>query len=100
MHEAGLEPDWLAGVSIGAIHAALIAGKRRGDRLPRLVILQMVYQAKAYDGQAKDHEFGPETMREHWQSGVEDTWRTLARPGWRNLPPEDPGIVTHDVHRE
>jgi NTE family protein len=36
MHEAGLEPDWLAGVSIGAINAALIAGNRREDRLPRL----------------------------------------------------------------
>ena len=27
LHEAGLEPDWLAGVSIGAINVVLIAGK-------------------------------------------------------------------------
>ena len=26
LHEAGLEPDWVSGVSIGAINAALIAG--------------------------------------------------------------------------
>jgi NTE family protein len=76
------------------------AMQARLARLPRLAILQMVYQAKAYEGQAKDYEFGPETMREHWQSGYEDTRRTLARPEWRDLPPEDPGIVTHDVHRE
>ena len=26
LHEAGLEPDWVSGVSIGAINAAIIAG--------------------------------------------------------------------------
>ena len=29
LHEAGIEPDWVAGVSIGAINAAIIAGNRR-----------------------------------------------------------------------
>jgi NTE family protein len=28
MHEAGIEPDWVIGTSIGAINAALIAGNR------------------------------------------------------------------------
>lgn len=30
------EPDWVAGISIGAINAALIAGNAREDRLPAL----------------------------------------------------------------
>lgn len=34
--EAGLAPDWVAGVSIGAINAALIAGNRPAHRLARL----------------------------------------------------------------
>src|SRR5882672_8064114 len=34
--ECGLAPDWIAGVSIGAINAALIAGNRPEHRLPRL----------------------------------------------------------------
>jgi NTE family protein len=34
--ESGLVPDWIAGVSIGAINAALIAGNRPEHRLPRL----------------------------------------------------------------
>ena len=34
--EAGLAPDWIAGVSIGAINAALIAGNRPEHRLLRL----------------------------------------------------------------
>ncbi|HEY0107071.1 MAG TPA: patatin-like phospholipase family protein, partial [Rhizomicrobium sp.] len=34
--EADFRPEWIAGISIGAINAALIAGNRREDRLPRL----------------------------------------------------------------
>ena len=34
--EAGLEPDWVAGISIGAINSALIAGNAPQDRLARL----------------------------------------------------------------
>src|SRR5262249_3889695 len=36
LHEAGIEPDWIVGTSIGAINAALIAGNARADRLPAL----------------------------------------------------------------
>ena len=36
LHEAGIEPDWVIGTSIGAINGAIIAGNRREDRLPRL----------------------------------------------------------------
>jgi NTE family protein len=34
--EAGCEPDWLAGISIGSINAAIIAGNEPEQRLPRL----------------------------------------------------------------
>ncbi|MGA2129749.1 MAG: patatin-like phospholipase family protein [Xanthobacteraceae bacterium] len=36
LHEAGIEPDWIIGTSIGAINAALIAGNAAPDRMPRL----------------------------------------------------------------
>ena len=36
MHDAGLEPDWVIGTSIGAINASLIAGNKPEDRLDRL----------------------------------------------------------------
>jgi NTE family protein len=36
MHEAGIEPDWIVGTSIGAINASLIAGNEPEDRLRRL----------------------------------------------------------------
>src|SRR5436189_2622937 len=36
LHEAGIEPDWVIGTSIGAINAALIAGNAPENRLARL----------------------------------------------------------------
>jgi NTE family protein len=36
MHEAGVEPDWISGVSIGAINSAIIAGNPPELRVPRL----------------------------------------------------------------
>ena len=36
LHEAGIEPDWVIGTSIGAINAGLIAGNLPGQRLARL----------------------------------------------------------------
>src|ERR1700737_5655557 len=36
LHEAGIEPDWVIGTSIGAINASLIAGNDVADRLPPL----------------------------------------------------------------
>src|SRR3954466_602346 len=36
LHEAGIEPDWVIGTSIGAINAGIIAGNPPNERLPRL----------------------------------------------------------------
>lgn len=36
LHEADIEPDWVSGVSIGAINSAIIAGNPRERRLERL----------------------------------------------------------------
>jgi len=68
--------------------------------MPDITILQLIYQQKAYEGHAKDYEFSGTSMREHWQSGYEDTKRTLRRKDWVAMPPHGTGIVVHDVHRE
>ena len=36
LHEAGIAPDWVTGVSIGAINAALIVGNQPHNRIARL----------------------------------------------------------------
>jgi len=68
--------------------------------LPEITILHLIYQQKAYEGHAKDYEFSGTSMREHWQSGYEDTRRSLKRADWLAMPPPGAGIVVHDVHRE
>jgi NTE family protein len=68
--------------------------------LPELTILHIIYQQKAYEGHAKDYEFSGTSMREHWQSGYEDTRRTLKRQEWMAMPPRGSGVLVHDVHRQ
>jgi len=68
--------------------------------MPEITILHLIYQQKSYEGHAKDHEFSATSMREHWQSGYEDTKRTLKRKEWLAMPPEGVGCIIHDVHRE
>jgi NTE family protein len=68
-------------------------------RLPEMTILQLIYQQKAYEGHAKDYDFSGTSMREHWQSGYEDTRRTLNQRHWLDMPAPGEGMRVHDVHR-
>src|SRR5690242_6410748 len=36
LHEAGIRPNWLAGISIGALNAAIIAGSPEAERVGQL----------------------------------------------------------------
>jgi NTE family protein len=74
--------------------------KKSNSTLPGITLLQLIYQQKAYEGDAKDHEFSGTSMREHWASGHEDTKRSLKRRDWIKMPESGMGIVIHDVHRE
>jgi len=68
--------------------------------LPEITILHLIYQQKAYEGHAKDYEFSATSMREHWQSGYEDTKRTLKHRKWLEMPSDGAFILVHDVHRQ
>lgn len=65
--------------------------------LPEINIVHLIYQQKAYEGQAKDYDFSGTSMREHWQSGYEDTKNSLKHRKWFEMP--QAGVVVHDVHR-
>ena len=53
MHEAGLEPEWVIGTSIGAINGAIIAANPPAERLPRLrEFWRRVVQDSPLDGHA------------------------------------------------
>lgn len=63
-------------------------------------IIHMIYQKKKYEGQSQDHEFSSASMEEHWQSGLEDTRRTLKHRSWLTLPSEDAGVSVRDIHKD
>ena len=98
------QPEDAAGECAGK--SAARSAQRRGSAaareladLPEITILHIIYQQKAYEGHAKDYEFSGTSMREHWQSGYEDTRRTLKRQEWMTMPAPGSGVVVHDVHR-
>jgi NTE family protein len=91
--------------ALGKVPPELLTDEERGvydylARLPQITILQLIYQQKAYESLAKDYEFSGTSMREHWQSGYEDTKRTLKNREWMKMSEDGTGIVVHDVHRE
>ncbi|MEP9377287.1 patatin-like phospholipase family protein [Aquabacter sp. CN5-332] len=62
-------------------------------------ICHLIYQEKSYERDFKDYEFSGTSMRDHWQSGYEDTLKTLRRPDWLKKPAKNTAIVVHDIHR-
>ncbi|MFM0204662.1 patatin-like phospholipase family protein [Paraburkholderia fungorum] len=66
----------------------------------RYNVIHLIYRHKEYEGHYKDFQFGLSTMREHWQSGLEDIRHSLAQPDWLAMPDNDSGFVTHDIHRD
>jgi NTE family protein len=65
----------------------------------RYNVIHMIYQDKEWDGLSKDYEFGPLTMRNHWESGLHDMRMTLEEhPDWLAPPQGEHTFVTHDLH--
>lgn len=66
----------------------------------RYNVFQLVYSDKEFDGNYKDYQFGLSTMNAHWRCGLRDILDSLAQPGWLDMPDNDAGFVTHDIHRD
>jgi NTE family protein len=59
----------------GAGTSATDPGARSPDELScskRYNVVHLIYRQKEYEGHFKDFQFGLSTMREHWESGLED----------------------------
>jgi NTE family protein len=82
---------------------------REGDHLCKIAddlacskrynVLQLIYQQQKFERGDKDYQFGRTTMRSHWESGLNDIRRTLNNDRWLDLPTNQTGFVTHDIHR-
>jgi len=62
-------------------------------------VIHLIYQDKEWEGLAKDYEFSPQSMHEHWAAGLQDIERTLRHSSWLELPPAGREFVTHDYRR-
>jgi len=60
-------------------------------------LIQLVYRAKNYEGNAKDYEFSRRTMEEHWKAGYNDAVRTLRHPEVLQRPNGSDGVFTFDL---
>ena len=60
-------------------------------------LIQLIYRAKAYEGNSKDYEFSRRTMEEHWRSGYNDAVRTLRHPEVLQRPKGRDGVLTFDL---
>ena len=63
-------------------------------------VIQLIYRDKSFEGSAKDFQFGPLTMKEHWGSGLDDIRQTLKRSEYLAMPTHENPFVTHDIHRQ
>src|SRR5881628_306988 len=72
LHEAGVEPDWVIGTSIGAINAGIIAGSKPAERMDRL----REFWKRMENGHLFDRAL-PTEMASLWRN-----WTTI----WGGLP--------------
>src|SRR5262249_3579093 len=91
LHEAEIEPDWVSGVSIGAINSAIIAGNSRRRRLDRLrTFWEMITDRKIW-------HFTPDGDAFRKARNLASSWMTMVQgqPGfftprtpnpWLSLP--------------
>ena len=59
-------------------------------------IVHLIYNAKSYEGIAKDYEFSRRTMEEHWAAGYEDVVRAISHPEVTQLSDKLEGVRTFD----
>jgi NTE family protein len=64
----------------------------------RYNVVQLIYKDKPYENQFKDFQFGFNTMLDHWSTGLADIRETLAHPEWLDLPENEAGFASRDVH--
>ncbi|WP_445145462.1 DUF3734 domain-containing protein [Dyella sp. Tek66A03] len=61
-------------------------------------LFHLIYRNKPYEGHYKDYEFSIDSMRQHWNAGLDDMQCTMAEPTWFERPSAEHPFITHDVH--
>ena len=61
-------------------------------------VIQLIYRKHDYERGYKDYEFSPSTMKNHWQSGLNDMKHTFRYVDWFNPPADGEIFKSHDIH--
>ncbi|HXZ07700.1 MAG TPA: patatin-like phospholipase family protein [Paraburkholderia sp.] len=64
----------------------------------RYNVVQLIYKDKPYEDHFKDFQFGYNTMLDHWTSGLDDIRETFSHPQWFDLPENEAGFASRDIH--
>lgn len=64
----------------------------------RYNVIHLIYQNKQSEGHYKDYQFSAESMRQHWQTGLDNMDETLAYTACLEMPAEGENFVTFDIH--
>jgi NTE family protein len=77
LHEAGIEPNWVIGTSIGALNAGLIAGNKLERRLERLKEFWATMEFKPWWKDALAPWFGSSRLIDDWTNQAAHTMALL-----------------------
>lgn len=64
----------------------------------RYNVIHLIYQNKQSEGHYKDYQFSAESMRTHWQIGLDNMDETIAYTPCLEMPAEGENFVTFDIH--
>ncbi len=65
-----------------------------------VTVVHLIYRRKNYEASSKDYDFSRLNMVEHWKSGEQDVYLSMAHPEWLQQPQNGETMVTWDLTAE
>ena len=65
-----------------------------------VTIVHLIHRRKNYQSQSKDFEFSRHSVKEHWESGVNDVRRTLLHKAWQARSRPTEGVSVFDLSHD
>ena len=73
---------------------------REAARESTITVVHLIYRSKNYETSSKDYDFSHVAMVEHWEAGVRDVHRAVARRDQLERPQSDETMVTYDFSED
>jgi NTE family protein len=73
---------------------------REATQESTVTVVHLIYRSKNYESNSKDYDFSHVAMREHWDAGVRDVYRSMQHEDWLERPQSGETMVTYDLSDE